>query len=529
MAQAAWILALQRRAIETIEALLQKLHSDDEAARHADAALSLLRPQPTVQDLVRAYDLVRLARECGADSHIVVCEEFRVATLMLREALAFHARARHAESYGLGRLDSAAFNRALRDIFLRPVSRDTALISEFSHSYRTICDMGELRDDRAKFDEKAAKIFHGLSSEDLNAMFTAYADCARDSSYVSKQALKGPRKGKRQKRQSPDVPSAAGNLGTPRRVTIKSSRHHDGAISDDEIDCFKKTPLPLEDAAVPEDDLMRCDRCDEWDINTQRYWKTRELLCPGCMTRDNHLRSPVTTEMANPSFILGGPGGQPHFYDHTQLPRLPVKIQRQTQISVEQVCCIEEARRACRAAAGANKRIGVLVHGHPCGPTIEQKHRQSKDVCAASSLQQAFRKGDKRPVPPKGGIAVDDVCLRDEWGSFDPRLRVGMVYAAAAKSPENESAEAQQRYLAEMREKVRNVLRIMRMRLYDELILGAWGCGEFLKAPPSSMARIFREVLEEEEMAGYFSTVTFAVGSQVCAASRAFEAEFAQV
>jgi len=182
------------------------------------------------------------------------------------------------------------------------------------------------------------------------------------------------------------------------------------------------------------------------------------------------------------------------------------------------------ARRACRA--GTSRSVCLLVNGRERGPTIEQKYRQSKDVCAMSSLQQAMGQ-DKRPVPPKGGIYVRNVCLRDEEGNFDPALRVGMVYAAAAKRPDAEDVDSEQRYFDEMKEKVRNVLHIMRAQFHEELILGAWGCGEFLKAPPRRMARIFREaLLEEGDVAGYFPNVTFAIKPDTCVAFRDFVAEF---
>lgn len=215
------------------------------------------------------------------------------------------------------------------------------------------------------------------------------------------------------------------------------------------------------------------------------------------------------------------------FYDHTQLSShfRQSGDRSQTEIRVVAACSIEAARDACRA--NKKRRICLLVHGRERGPTVEQKYRQSKDVCDMSSLQQAFLEGESRPVPPKGGIFVRNVCLRDEEARFDPDLRVSMVYAAAAKRPSADDGEAEQMYFEQMKEKVRNVLRIMQMEFQQELILGAWGCGEFLQAPPRRMAQIFGEALRDNpEFVGYFPKITFAVKPEASAVFRDFKSEF---
>ena len=45
---------------------------------------------------------------------------------------------------------------------------------------------------------------------------------------------------------------------------------------------------------------------------------------------------------------------------------------------------------------------------------------------------------------------------------------------------------------------------------HDSLVLGALGCGAFC-TPPAQMARLFHQVLDEEEFRGRFSRIVFAI------------------
>jgi len=191
-------------------------------------------------------------------------------------------------------------------------------------------------------------------------------------------------------------------------------------------------------------------------------------------------------------------------------------------------CTVEEMRRACREGIQGRSigKVCGLVHGRLEGPMVDPQYRQSKLICAQSSLQRAFSQDDRTPVPPKGGIHMSNVCLRNEQGEFDPSLQAAFVYAAAAKK--SEAPEADQQYFQDMEEKVRNVLRIMDGHFHEELFLGAWGCGEYLKAPPQRMAEIFGKVLKEQGDGGFFGRfkrVTFAIKGAPEALA-AFQAEF---
>ena len=61
-----------------------------------------------------------------------------------------------------------------------------------------------------------------------------------------------------------------------------------------------------------------------------------------------------------------------------------------------------------------------------------------------------------------------------------------------------------------LKEKIRTILRIGILKGHDSLVLGALGCGAFC-TPPAQMARLFHQVLDEEEFRGRFSRIVFAI------------------
>ena len=57
---------------------------------------------------------------------------------------------------------------------------------------------------------------------------------------------------------------------------------------------------------------------------------------------------------------------------------------------------------------------------------------------------------------------------------------------------------------------MRQVFRVLAQNKATHCVLGAMGCGAF-QNPPSEVARIYKEVLEETEWNGVFDEIVFAV------------------
>ena len=60
------------------------------------------------------------------------------------------------------------------------------------------------------------------------------------------------------------------------------------------------------------------------------------------------------------------------------------------------------------------------------------------------------------------------------------------------------------------RDKIGTILRIAGHHDHDALVLGAFGCGAF-RNPPTHVAELFAEVFEEDEFAGRFWLIVFAI------------------
>lgn len=72
------------------------------------------------------------------------------------------------------------------------------------------------------------------------------------------------------------------------------------------------------------------------------------------------------------------------------------------------------------------------------------------------------------------------------------------------------TGEMMKKYVPVVKGKIRTILRIALDNNHTKLVLGALGCGAF-KNPPSHVAKLFKEVLEESEFTGAFEEICFAI------------------
>ena len=88
---------------------------------------------------------------------------------------------------------------------------------------------------------------------------------------------------------------------------------------------------------------------------------------------------------------------------------------------------------------------------------------------------------------------------------------LGIVTVAAMNRPQLKDANHIAEHLVEpVRQKIRTIFRIALRHGHDAIVLGAWGCGAF-KNPPQHIARLFHEVMDENEFINRFKKVTFAI------------------
>ena len=89
--------------------------------------------------------------------------------------------------------------------------------------------------------------------------------------------------------------------------------------------------------------------------------------------------------------------------------------------------------------------------------------------------------------------------------------QLGIVTVAAMNRPELKNPYQIADYLVEpIKEKIRTIFRIALHHGHDAIVLGAWGCGAF-KNPPQHIAKLFHQVMDEEEFCNRFKKIVFAI------------------
>ena len=115
-----------------------------------------------------------------------------------------------------------------------------------------------------------------------------------------------------------------------------------------------------------------------------------------------------------------------------------------------------------------------------------------------------------------GGIYTPDVTVfrgteQDGYPLLDEPYRMSFIAVAGINRPALESPERIASELVEpIKNKIRTIFRIGLFHGHDSLVLGALGCGAF-RNPPSHIAQLFHEVMEEQEFKNKYKLLLFAI------------------
>ena len=180
---------------------------------------------------------------------------------------------------------------------------------------------------------------------------------------------------------------------------------------------------------------------------------------------------------------------------------------------------------------------------HPGGGVLTGSSAQEEDLCRRSNLAISLyqfslpggrygdladmvrvkRRAERYPMDNTyGGIYSPDITFfratKDEgYALLDEPFKAAVISVASLNynpkhghnslDADGNIPEADKPIL---KEKIRTILRIGILKGHDSLVLGALGCGAFC-TPPAQMARLFHQVLDEEEFLGRFSKIVFAI------------------
>ena len=179
---------------------------------------------------------------------------------------------------------------------------------------------------------------------------------------------------------------------------------------------------------------------------------------------------------------------------------------------------------------------------HPGGGVLQGSSAQEEELCRRSNLAISLyqfslpggrygdladmvrvkRRAERYPMDNTyGGIYSPDITFfrapQDEgYALLDEPFRAAVISVASLNyNPKHGHNSLDNGNIPEadkpiLKKKIRTILRIGALKGHDALVLGALGCGAFC-TPPAQMARLFHEVLKENEFEGRFRKIVFAI------------------
>ena len=179
---------------------------------------------------------------------------------------------------------------------------------------------------------------------------------------------------------------------------------------------------------------------------------------------------------------------------------------------------------------------------HPGGGVLTGSSAQEEDLCRRSNLAISLyqfslpggqygdladmvhvkRREERYPMDNTyGGIYSPDITffrgMRDEgYVLLDEPFKAAVISVASLNyNPRHGHSQLDNGIIPEqdkplLKEKIRTILRIGALKKHDSLVLGALGCGAFC-TPPAQMARLFHQVLNEQEFQDRFKKIVFAI------------------
>ena len=150
----------------------------------------------------------------------------------------------------------------------------------------------------------------------------------------------------------------------------------------------------------------------------------------------------------------------------------------------------------------------------PGGGVIKGAKAQEEDLCRRSNLYPSLLHfEDKYPIPKFGGIYTRGVLVFRSVGQYNllhEPFFCSCISFPGIKLEDPANIGNEEKFMINLKGKIRGILRIAVLKKHGKLVLGALGCGAY-KNPPDLVAKAFKEVLGEKEFEGRFEEICFAI------------------
>ncbi len=216
------------------------------------------------------------------------------------------------------------------------------------------------------------------------------------------------------------------------------------------------------------------------------------------------------------------------FYKEFNVNDLPC-ICKKTEFVVENLDSFEASKKL--SEEGFNPIVlNMANRQRPGGGVLTGSNAQEETLVRRSnlflSLFQYYNKyADKFGIPRSkfqypmdrdfGGIYSPNITVfRSErkfgFAFLDKPFKTSVVSVAAINRPTLDNDRLTESTIIGTKNKIRTILRIGLINGHDAIVLGAFGCGAF-RNPPSHMAELFEEVINEPEFKNKYKKISFAI------------------
>ena len=198
------------------------------------------------------------------------------------------------------------------------------------------------------------------------------------------------------------------------------------------------------------------------------------------------------------------------FYRTLKPTERGLKFDYPSKIYVEEIDTLQKAKELGPECVILNMASSFK----PGGGVIKGAKAQEEDLCRRSNLYPSLLHfEDKYPIPKFGGIYTKDIQVFRSVGQYNllhEPFSCSCISFPGIKLEDPANIGNEEKFMINLKGKIRGILRIAVLKKHGKLVLGALGCGAY-KNPPDLVAKAFKEVLEEKEFDGRFEEICFAI------------------